>query len=135
MNYEKMPKRKIKGETFNNEVTPPKAENVPDYERPDFTPKKKPMKKVFRAITNTLAGKNKTGEALHGILDILPISNQPIAKAIAFLQEGDEVKAEEEFKKLLTFRNLIAFIAFILVATGVVSVQDVKDALNLFSGM
>ena len=125
----------IKGKLFNNFVRPFKAKKVPDYERPDFTPKKKPMKKVFRAITNTLAGKNKAGEALHGILDILPISNQPIAKAIAFLQEGDEVKAEEEFKKLLTFRNLISLIAFILVATGLVSIQDVKDALTLFSGM
>jgi len=35
-----MPKRKIKGETFNNKVTPPIPENVRDYERPDFKPEK-----------------------------------------------------------------------------------------------
>lgn len=88
------------------------------------------MKKVLRWITSTVAGDNKAGEAIHGILDLLPIPNQIIAKVFSYLGKGNTREARQELNKLLTVRNGFAMVAFILVVTGALSVDDVKKLLD-----
>jgi len=108
-----------------------KTVNSPD--KVDLNPKKRPMKKILKFISDTVAGDNKAGEAIHGILDLLPIPNQPIAKAVSYLKSGDSDKANKELSKLLSFRNIVALLLFILLVTGVITIEDVRKIITLFS--
>ena len=121
-------RRNITGETFSREVKPPEITKV--AEGVNHNQPKRPMKKVLRWITTTVAGENKAGEAIHGILDLLPIPNQVIAKAASYLTKGNTREARKELNKLLTVRNGIAMLAFLLVVTGILTVDDVRKLLE-----
>lgn len=92
----------------------------------------RPLKRVFRTIGNTAGGDNKTGEALHGVLDLLPIPNQPIGKLIKAIFAGDWNETKVEVGKLLTVRNGIAVLFAIAVLSGVVTIDQIKEAFNVF---
>ena len=123
-------RRNIPGETFSREVKPPEIKKVDHIEGVNHNQPKRPMKKVLRWITKTVAGENKAGEAIHGILDLLPIPNQVIAKAASYLTKGNTREARKELNKLLTVRNGIAVLAFLLVVTGILTVDDVRKLLE-----
>ncbi|HSH24304.1 MAG TPA: hypothetical protein VLA13_02025 [Massilibacterium sp.] len=92
----------------------------------------RPLKRIFRTVGNTAGGDNKAGEAIHGILDLLPIPNQPIGKLIKAIFAGNWNEAKIEVGKLLTVRNAIAVLLTFLILTGVLTLEQVKDAFELF---
>ena len=87
-------------------------------------------KKAFDYVKKTVAGQNRLGEGIHGVLDLLPIPNQIIAKAVSYFTEGDVYKATDELRKLLSVRNGIALVAFILFVTGLISLEDMRELLK-----
>lgn len=87
-------------------------------------------KKFWGALRRTLAGKNKTGQVIHGVVDILPIPNflnlyRAIEKeqpdltfwqvVYAILRKGD------------TVRFLVSIPLSILVVTGYISLDDLSE--------
>lgn len=110
--------------------------DVPDKKLKDFIfkPKKKlNMKNVLRAIRNTLSGDNKVGEVIHGVLDLLPIPNQAFAKLFKALLSGNKDEAKAELGNIFTVRNIIASVVAVLILTGVITVDQVKDIVNVFN--
>lgn len=91
------------------------------------------LKRLLGALKRTISGENKTGEAIHGVLDLFPIPNQVIAKGAKALFGGDRKKAKEEFSKLLTVRNGIALVASVLYLTGMVTMEDIKAIIELLA--
>ena len=123
--------RDIKPETLTGEPKPPKPKNVKQYKKPERKPiKMNNLKRVINFVAKTVARQNKIGEGLHGILDLLPVPNQIIAKAFSYISEGEPDKAKDEMKKLLSMRNAVALIAFILFVTGVITMDDVVRILS-----
>ncbi len=96
-----------------------------------FKQKKRPdMKKIIRAIRNTLAGENKVGELLHGLADLLPIPNQAIAKALKALFSGNTEEAKAELPHIFTTRNIVALVASVAYLAGWVTLEDIKGLLE-----
>lgn len=93
------------------------------------------MKKVLgvlNAFRRTLSGENKTGEAIHGVLDLLPIPNQIVAKVFkAIGKKGSEAKLE--LKDALTVRNIAALALTIAIAAGWIGLDQVKQLVNIFA--
>ena len=106
---------------------------VYDVKRPELKPKKRPMKKLFGALIRTISGDNKTGQAIHGILDLAPIPNQIIAKAVKYLATGDVQEAKQEFSKLISFRNIIALVGCIAFLAGWITLDDLARLIDLFA--
>lgn len=104
-----------------------------DVERPKYKPTKRPMKKTLNALIRTISGENKTGQAIHGILDLVPIPNQAIAKAVKYLFAGDVKEAKEELTKLLSFRNIVALLGCVAFLTGLITIDDLTKLVELFS--
>ena len=103
------------------------------YERPNpFEQKPSKMKKTLRALLRTISGKNKTGEAIHGVLDLVPIPNQVIAKAAGYFVSGDTQEAKDELRKLVSFRNIVAFVGSIAFITGLIEIDDLRRLIELF---
>lgn len=100
------------------------------YERPQ-KPKPSKVRKTIRAFLRTLAGRNKTGEAIHGVLDLLPIPNQALAKIFSYWVAGDRREAKEELSKLLTFRNIVALLLSIAFISGIITIEDLRAILEL----
>jgi hypothetical protein len=92
----------------------------------------RPLKKVLRGIGNTAGGDNKAGEVVHGILDLLPVPNQPLGKLIKAIFAGEWTKAKDEVHKLLTVRNIVAIILTLLIVFQVITLDQVKEAINIF---
>lgn len=92
----------------------------------------RPLKRLFRTVGNTAGGDNKAGEAIHGILDIFPIPNQPIGKLLKAIFAGDWNEAKVEVDKLLTVRNVVAVLLTGLIVSGVITIEQVKDAFDVF---
>ena len=126
-----------KREIPKNKPKPPEIRKVEGTGKKakDFIPEPKPrkMKRFFRWIGNTAAGENKTGETIHGILDLLPIPNQIIAKGASYLLKGKTREAREELDKLLTIRNGIALVVSILIITGVINLEQVEVIVEVLS--
>lgn len=89
--------------------------------------KNRPMKKLLGALKRTLTGENKTGETLHGVLDLFPIPNQAIAKGLRALFTGDKREATEQFSKMLTLRNGLALFGSIAYFAGWITLDDLKS--------
>lgn len=99
--------------------------------RPEYNPTTMDkVKRAFKWITRTVAGETRVGEGIHGVLDLLPIPNQIIAKAASYFTEGEPAKAADELKKLLSVRNGIALVAFILFVTGLITLEDLRELLK-----
>src|SRR5690554_2422859 len=87
---------------------------------------------VLNAFRRTLPGENKTGETIHGFLDILPFPNQIAAKFFkAIGKKGSERVAE--LKDALTVRNIAALILTIAIVGGWLTVEDILNAVNVFA--
>ena len=132
-----MNKRDIKGERLTDSKEIAKNSKIHDIkavqgvEKPKHNPSK--MSKLKRAvnwITRTVAGETKVGEGIHGVLDLLPIPNQIFAKAASYFTKGNVREAKQELSKLLSVRNGIALVAFILFVTGVISLEDLRSLLE-----
>ena len=52
---------------------------------------------IVNYIQDVATGDNKVGGVLHGVLDNLPIANEPLGKLVKALISGDWLKAKEEF--------------------------------------
>ena len=88
------------------------------------------LKSAINWILRTVSGETKVGEGVHGVLDLMPIPNQIIAKAFSYFSKGKTREAKEELRKLLSVRNGIALIAFILFVTGVISFDELERLLE-----
>lgn len=90
---------------------------------------KKPIKdwKIVSIIKQTSAGENKAGEIIHGALDILPLPNQFLGKAIKAIVAGEWDKTKEEIKEAFTLRNVVAIIFTIALVMGWVSPEDIEE--------
>lgn len=93
----------------------------------------RPLKRIFRTVGNTAGGDNKAGEAIHGVLDLLPIPNQPLGKLIKAIFAGDWNEAKVEVTKLLTVRNVVAVLLTGLIVSGLITIDQVKDAFKVFA--
>ena len=96
-----------------------------------FKPNQSKMKRVLNFLQGVVTGDNKAGETVHGILDLLPIPNQIIAKGFSYLFEGETDKAQSELNKLLTARNAIALVGALLVWFQVVTIEDVRAFIEI----
>lgn len=122
----------IINEVIESHIEPEKVH----HKKPEHKPskgfmRKNKLKKVFQWTLKTIAGENKFGEGLHGILDLLPIPNQVFAKSASYFVKEDKHLAKRELKKLVSVRNAIAVVAFILFATGIMTIQDVISLLRV----
>lgn len=129
--------RDIKGETFNIKPEPPKLKNV-HHEKVERKPsksyfRKMKAKKTINWTLQTIAGENKIGEGLHGILDLFPIPNQIFAKSASYISKGNKKEAKQEMQKLISVRNGISVVAFILFASGVITIKDMVALLEAIS--
>lgn len=91
------------------------------------------LKKTATLIGRTAGGKNAAGETLHGILDLLPIPNQPIGKLVEAILSGNWQEAKVHVGNILTIRNGVAFLLTILVLFGVVSYEDIVGFFNILT--
>lgn len=89
---------------------------------------KKPIKdwKIVRIISETAEGKNKAGEVLHGALDILPLPNQFLGKAIKAILNGKWQETKSEFLEAFTLRNIVAIALTTALIMGWLSPEDVE---------
>jgi hypothetical protein len=84
------------------------------------------MKRLLGALKRTLSGQNKTGELIHGFLDLVPIPNQIVAS----LFKGDVASAKNEFREWLTLRNVTALIGSIAYFAGWITLDDLKSFIE-----
>jgi hypothetical protein len=123
--------KKIKPEFFNK--VPDREFEPIDNKKPDhhnWQPNQRPMKKALKWIKGVITADNKAGETIHGILDLLPIPNQIIAKAVKSLLAGKTKEGTDELRKLLTVRNGVALTVCIAYFAGFISMEDVRNLLQ-----
>lgn len=82
--------------------------------------------KIVRIISETAEGKNKAGEVLHGALDILPLPNQFLGKAIKAILNGKWQETKSEFLEAFTLRNMVAIALTTALIMGWLSPEDVE---------
>ena len=89
---------------------------------------KKPIKdwKIVRIISQTAEGKNKAGEVLHGALDILPLPNQFLGKALKAVVAGEWNQTKSELLEAFTLRNIVAIGLTTALIMGWLSAEDVE---------
>ena len=125
-----MKRRKIEPE-FLTSVPDRTFELIEGHEKPKHQPiKMNRLKRALNWITKTVAGETKVGEGIHGVLDLLPIPNQIFAKAASYFTKGNVRDAKNELSKLLSIRNGIALLAFVLVVTGIITLDDLRELLR-----
>ncbi|MCP9289989.1 hypothetical protein [Gracilimonas sediminicola] len=91
------------------------------------------VKKALRAVGKTAGGDNTAGEAIHGVLDWLPVPNQPLGKLLKAVLSGDWNEAKAEVGKLLTVRNVVALLITVPVLMGWVTIDEIKEGFKVFS--
>ena len=125
-----MKRRKIEPE-FLTSVPDRTFELIEGHEKPKHQPiKMNRLKRALNWITKTVAGETKVGEGIHGVLDLLPIPNQIFAKAASYFTKGNVRDAKNELRKLLSIRNGIALLAFVLFVTGIITLDDLRELLR-----
>jgi hypothetical protein len=94
---------------------------------------KKPIKdwKIVHIISQTAEGKNKAGQVLHGALDILPLPNQFIGKALKAVVAGEWNQTKNELLEAFTLRNTVA----IALTTAFIMGWVTPDQLTQFTEM
>lgn len=95
-----------------------------------FKHKRFSMKKAFKWLKGVITADNKAGEMVHGVLDLLPIPNQVVAKGVKYLLAGQKKEAKEELGKLLSVRNGVALLLCIAYFAGLITLDDVKALLE-----
>ena len=87
--------------------------------------------KIVRLISQTAEGKNKAGQVLHGSLDILPLPNQFLGKAVKAIIAGEWNQTKNEIKEAFTLRNTVA----IALTTAFIMGWVTPDQLTQFTEM
>ncbi len=87
--------------------------------------------KILELIKTTASGKNKAGEILHGALDVLPLPNQFLGKAVKAVLNGQWNETKSELLDAFTLRNVVAIMLTTAFIMGWVS----PDQLTNFTEM
>ena len=82
--------------------------------------------KIIHVIRKTVEGKNKAGEVLHGALDILPLPNQFLGKALKAVVAGEWNQTKSELLEAFTLRNIVAIGLTTALIMGWLSADDVE---------
>lgn len=100
-----------------------------------MTKEKKKIKdwKIWNWLQKTVSGENKVGQAVHGVLDILPLPNQPIGKLLKALLLGDKEIFVEKIREVLTVRNVVAILLTIAYIAGWVTPEDVTNFVDVLN--
>lgn len=93
------------------------------------------LKKLSVIIGKTAGGSNAAGETLHGVLDLLPIPNQPIGKLIEAILAKDWQEAKVYVGKILTVRNGVALSLTIAILLDVITYADVVSFFDILSDL
>jgi len=93
--------------------------------------KKLKDRKIVQLIRQTAEGKNKAGEVLHGALDILPLPNQFLGKAVKAILNGKWNETKSEIIEAFTLRNVVA----IMLTTAFIMGWVTPDQLTQFTEM
>jgi hypothetical protein len=96
---------------------------------------KKPIKdwKIVRIISQTAEGKNKAGEVLHGALDILPLPNQFLGKALKAIVAGEWNQTKSEIIEAFTLRNIVAIALTTALIMGWLSPEDIEKFMQVLN--
>lgn len=89
--------------------------------------------KIVHIIQQTAEGKNKAGEVLHGALDILPLPNQFLGKAIKAILNGKWNETKAEILEAFTLRNIVAIALTTALIMGWLTPEEIatfSDTLN-----
>lgn len=92
--------------------------------------KDKPFIKTLQRI---VSGQNKAGEVLHGALDILPLPNQFVGKALKAVLNGNTEEVKSDLKDAFTLRNIVAILLTTALIMGWLTAEEVAtfgDGLN-----
>jgi hypothetical protein len=90
-------------------------------------------RKIVQLIRKTVEGKNKAGEVLHGALDVLPLPNQFVGKALKAVLNGNTEEVKSDLKEAFTLRNIVAILLTTALVMGWITAEEVAtfgDGLN-----
>ena len=89
--------------------------------------------KIVRIISEIAEGKNKAGQVLHGALDILPLPNQFIGKALKAVVEGEWNQTKNELIEAFTLRNIVAIGLTTALIMGWLSPEDIEKFMQVLN--
>ncbi len=89
--------------------------------------------KIVRIISQTVEGKNKAGQVLHGALDILPLPNQFIGKALKAVVAGEWNQTKNELIEAFTLRNIVAIGLTTALIMGWLSPEDIEKFMQVLN--
>lgn len=94
---------------------------------------RKPIKdwKLVRIISQTASGENKAGKIIHGALDILPLPNQFLGKAVKAIIAGEWNQTKKEILEAFSLRNVVA----IMLTTAFIMGWVTPEQLTQFTEM
>jgi len=95
--------------------------------------KKLKDRKIVRIISQTVEGKNKAGQVLHGALDILPLPNQFIGKALKAVVAGEWNQTKNELIEAFTLRNIVAIGLTTALIMGWLSPEDIEKFMQVLN--
>jgi len=89
--------------------------------------------KIWNWLQETVAGENKAGQAVHGVLDVLPLPNQPLGKLFKAILIGEWQSAKSEIMKAFTLRNFVAVLLTIAYVMGWIKPEDVANFVEVLN--
>jgi hypothetical protein len=89
--------------------------------------------KIVRIISEIAEGKNKAGQVLHGALDILPLPNQFIGKALKAVVAGEWNQTKSELIEAFTLRNIVAIGLTTALIMGWLSPEDIEKFMQVLN--
>lgn len=90
-------------------------------------------RKIVQVLQATFAGENKVGKIIHGILDILPIPNQPLGKLLKAILNGEWQETKQEIKDAFTLRNVVAIILTVAFVMGWITPEQVEQFTQILN--
>lgn len=93
------------------------------------------VKKLSVVIGKTAGGSNAAGQTLHGVLDLLPIPNQPIGKLVEAVLARDWEEAKVYVGKIFTLRNGIALALTIAILLDVITYAQIVSFFDILSNI
>jgi len=90
-------------------------------------------RKIVQFIRKTVEGKNKAGEVLHGALDILPLPNQFLGKAIKAIIAGEWNETKKELLEAFSLRNMVAVGLTTALIMGWLSAEDIEQFMQVLN--
>ena len=89
--------------------------------------------KILELIKTTASGKNKAGEILHGALDVLPLPNQFLGKAVKAILNGKWNETKSELLEAFTLRNVVAIMLTTAFIMGWVSPEQLTNFTEMLN--